>query len=582
METAQVNRLILEVTRLSNQVDEIMGTLTAQQKILKMRGMQLPPAALERLEELQQEMNLLRQTLGEQTPELTQLRALFRTMTQINSILDLQQVLDEVMETFVELTGAERGLILLQNPETREMEIQVLRGMDRDAMNKVGFNVSRTVVREVATKGQPIVATNALEDEKLGAQESIISYAVRSIICVPLKVKDETIGVAYSDHRYRKELFGEQELRSLVAFANQAAIAIENARLFENLQRRLAEITEIRNFLDSVFNSIISGVVTLNENGIIITINPAAEFILGIEAQHSIGKYYTEVFPTFFEGFAEILNSVMAHGKQQVVEINPLLPSRGAVYLKFNLTPLRDWATQAISGVTVVIDDLTELKQRDETLRVVNTYLSAEMVANIQSLDQLGLGGEDREITAIFADVRGFTSFSEKLEPEVLMSVINQYLAVSSDSVQHYQGVIDKFMGDAVLGLYNTQLNPQDDHAVRCVLSAIKIIEDVEALHKELPPNHQLRYGIGIHTGAATIGNIGSPSRKEFTAIGEAVDYCKKLQETAGGGEIVISPETYEQIKHAVECEAVERTLRHSEDVITVYRVAGVKPDFQL
>lgn len=577
METSQVNRLILEVTRLGNQMDEVMGMLAAQQKVLKMRGMQLPPNVMERLDSVQQEVNQLRQMLGDQTPELTQLRALFRTIIQINSSLDLQQVLNEVMDTFVELTGAERGLILLINPDTRDMEIKVLRGMDQETMSKGSFNVSRTVVREVASKGQPIVATNALEDERLSAQESIISYAVRSIICVPLKVKDEIIGVAYSDHRYRKELFGEQELRSLVAFANQAAIAIENARLFENLQQRLAEVTEIRNFLDNIFNSIISGVITLNEDGIVITTNPAAEHILGIKAHSSYGKYYTEVFPTLFEGFEELLNRVLTQGKQQVTEINPVLSHRGSVYLKLSLTPLRDWSTQDINGVTIVIDDLTELKQRDETLRVVNTYLSAEMVANIQSLDQIGLGGEDREITAIFADVRGFTTFSEKLDPEVLMSIINQYLAVSSNAVQDYQGVIDKFMGDAVLGLYNTQLNPQDDHAIRCVMSAIKIVQDVDALHQKLPANYQLRYGIGIHTGPATIGNIGSASRKEFTAIGEAVDYAKKYQETASGGEIVISPATYEQIKHAVDCEPIERQLRNSEEVVSLYRVIGIK-----
>ncbi len=577
METTQVNRLILEVTRLGNQMDEVMGMLTAQQKVLKMRGMQLPPNVMERLEAVQHDTSQLRHMLSDQTPELTQLRALFRTIIQINASLDLQQVLNEVMDTFVELTGAERGLILLIDPETREMDVKVLRGMDQETMNKGSFNVSRTVVREVASKGQPVVATNALEDERLSAQESIISYAVRSIICVPLKVKDEIIGVAYSDHRYRKELFGEQELKSLVAFANQAAIAIENARLFENLQRRLAEITEIRNFLDNVFNSIISGVITLNEDGIVITTNPAAEHILGIEGHSSYGKYYTEVFPTLFEGFEELLNRVMTQGKQQVTEINPVLSHRGSVYLKLSLTPLRDWATQAISGVTIVIDDLTELKQRDETLRVVNTYLSEEMVSNIQSLDQLGLGGDDREITAIFADVRGFTTFSERLEPEVLMSVINQYLAISSKVLQDFQGVIDKFMGDAVLGLYNTQLNPLQDHALRCVLSAIKIVQDVEALHKELPPNYQLRYGIGIHTGPATIGNIGSASRKEFTAIGEAVDYAKKYQETAGGGEIVISPATYEQIKHAIECEPIERTLRNSQEVVSLYRVIRIK-----
>ena len=132
-------------------------------------------------------------------------------------------------------------------------------------------------------------------------------------------------------------------------------------------------------------------------------------------------------------------------------------------------------------------------------------------------------------------------------------------------------------MGDAVLGLYNTQLNPQEDHALRAVASAIIMMNEVAELHKSLPDNQKLLYGIGIHTGPATLGNIGSPSRKEFTAIGEAVVDAKKLQECALGGEIIISEETCAMVKNRYECEQVERQLRGEKEYRRMYKVLSIR-----
>ncbi|MFP4321704.1 MAG: GAF domain-containing protein [Anaerolineales bacterium] len=572
METSQVSKLLVEVTRLSKTVQEVSDLLAAQQNFLRMRQIALDEQLVPDIQGVAEQLDHIRETLDAQQPELAQLRALVRTMAAISSTLDLNHILNNVMDTFIELTEAERGLIVLRDPDTHELDFRIVRGMDEMTMHKGSFLVSRTVVEDVASKGQPVITTNALEDKRYSAQESIISYAVRSIICVPLKVKEDVIGVAYADHRYRKELFGEKETNFLMGFANQAAVAIENARLFDDVQRSLDEIIEIRNFLDSIFTSIVSGIITLNEHGTVINANRSAEDILGISALHSIGKPYTDIFPALYEGFDDLLSRVQFERTQQIIEINPVLPDRGAVHLNLKLSPLVDADSQRTQGVTIVIDDLTAIKRNDETLRVVNTYLSEEMVSNIQSIDQLGLGGEDREVSAIFADVRNFTTFSEQLAPETLMTVINQYLSVSSAAIQGQQGVIDKFMGDAVLGLYNTQLNPQDDHALRAVYAAVHILEDVTALHAQLPPDQQLDFGIGIHTSFVTVGNVGSPSRKEFTAIGEAVNLAKKLQECATAGELVFSEATYQQVRHAVEAEPVERQMRGADTTTLMYR----------
>ena len=135
-------------------------------------------------------------------------------------------------------------------------------------------------------------------------------HAPRSIICVPLIFKGQVTGVLYADNRHIPDLFGEREVSLLVAFANQAAIAIENARLFDRVRRTLVEITEIKELMDNVLASIASGVITTNNDGIIITYNQAAEHILGVPYADAVNQPLQAVLPDVFEGFDSITQTV--------------------------------------------------------------------------------------------------------------------------------------------------------------------------------------------------------------------------------------------------------------------------------
>jgi adenylate cyclase len=189
-------------------------------------------------------------------------------------------------------------------------------------------------------------------------------------------------------------------------------------------------------------------------------------------------------------------------------------------------------------------------------MREVRRYLPLALVENIHSADLTSIGGQEREISVLFADVRGFTSFSEQLEPEYLMQIINRYLGVATDAVNLYEGVIDKYLGDAITVLFNTSLNPQPDHASRAVRAAMRIVKEVNVLHERLPERERLFYGIGIHTGLAVLGNVGGAERREFTAIGDAVDLSKLLQENAQPGEVLISTVTAGWVREDFELES--------------------------
>jgi adenylate cyclase len=578
LETANFNPIPQdELHRLSRQIGELEGMLRAQHDILRQRGIGMPQDVLEKLFYMRADVDGLTERLVDESTELDQLRALAQTTQLINSSLEPDDVLNGVLDMAIALTGAERGYIVLRSSSTGELQFRTARDFNRQSIDENKFTVSRTIMLEAAESGQPVVAQDAMADPKYDAQKSIVAYAPRSIICVPLIFKGDVTGVLYADNRRVPNLFGEREVSLLVAFANQAAIAIENARLFDRVRRTLIEITEIKELMDNVLASIASGVITTNNDGIIITYNQAAEHILGVPYSYAVNQPLQAVLPDVFEGFDSLTQMVREENRQQVVEIEPVLAERGPVNLSMKLTPLKD-ADGVTYGMTVVVDDLTEIKKRDATLNVVRTYLPPSLVRNIQSIDNLGLGGDEREISVIFADVRGFTTFSEHLDPELLMNVIGQYLTVSSDAIELYDGIIDKYMGDAVVGLFNTQLNPQEDHAVRAVRAALSMAYDVRALHEVLPKEQRLFYGIGVDTGMAMLGNVGSPSRKEFTAIGLPFNFAKLLQENALAGEIIISENTYQLVKDVFVTEPLEpRKIKGYTSFSVMYRVSGVR-----
>ena len=578
--TQHFDTLSSEVMRLNLLTQEVQNMLTAQTQLLAVRNLGLPQDVLTEVNVLSELMDNFNYQIEEEITELAQLRALTSTASIINSSLAWDEVIPNAMDLVIGLTGAERGYIMLRDDKTGKWEVTVARNMDKMTIEEDDLAFSQTIVDQVIQTAQPLLSDDVQSDSMFDPSVSMLRFDLRSLMCVPLIYQHEVSGVIYVDNSLQEGTFGKKELRLLAAFANQAAIAIKNAELYERVRSQINEVAEIRQFLDNVFASIGSGVITTDAEGYVRTMNTAAEEILEISAEESIGEGLLNILPSIYEGFENLLDAVMAQGEVETTELNPVLPTRGPSFLMLKLSPLRDEEDNTL-GVAIVIDDLTEIKRRDETINVIRTYLPmGSDIDSIDSIDSLGLGGEERVISVVSADVRGFTSHSEKLPPEVLLQEINQYLGIASDAIAHNRGIIDKFMGDAIVGLYNTQFNDDEEHALNAVRTAYDITQQVHAFHATLPPpppgiNH-LSFGIGVHTDWAMLGNVGSPSRKEFTALGKAVSLSKKLEGIAERYEVIISAETYELVQDFVEVEAIERATKSGDSVIQGYLVMGM------
>jgi signal transduction histidine kinase len=179
--------------------------------------------------------------------EHARLAAIFRVSHALGSSLLLDDALTQVMDAVIQLTGAERGCVMLFD-EAGGLDLRAARNLERETLSQKEMEFSRTVVETVARTGKPVLTTNAQKDPRFSDQQSVMLYNLRAILCVPLCVKDHILGVIYADHRIHAGLFTERDLELLSSFAEQAAIAIENARLYTLTDQELsARVTELEN-----------------------------------------------------------------------------------------------------------------------------------------------------------------------------------------------------------------------------------------------------------------------------------------------------------------------------------------------
>ena len=567
MDTAKIKSISINdrVISITQQSAKLRNSLDSQRAPEVIDGLKTLENSLERVSELIIPFEL----------QYSHLKALAGIAQVVNSTLEIDEVLQTVMDTIVRLTGAERGFLMLRD-ERGEMAIRIARNWEQESINKNEFAISRTVIERVINGGEAILTTNAREDPRFGEQESIIAFNLRSILCVPLTVKSELIGVIYADNRIRSGIFSESDRDLLLGFANQAAVAIENARLFSSLKRTLEEVTELKNLMDDVFASIVSGVITADVQDQITLCNRAAAAILGQASAEIVGRPLGEVIPTFADEILPHLASVRK-SEQPIVglELSHTLPERGYVDWRFNLSPLKD-AGQKTQGVAIVLDDMTERKKLEAQRGLLRRMVSPAVLDQIDP-NSLQIGGKKVDITILFADIRGFTAYSEQHTPEDLVAVLNRYLAAAADAVLAHEGTVDKFLGDAVMAWYNAPL-PQPDHTLRAVKSALTLRGTIANLHAEMPIETHLDFGVGIHYGEAILGWIGTEKRLEFTSLGDSVNTTKRIQENSAKNQILISSEAYERVKNEIDAKPfAPLTVKGKTQPLEVYELLGLK-----
>lgn len=202
-------------------------------------------------------------------------------------------------------------------------------------------------------------------------------------------------------------------------------------------------------------------------------------------------------------------------------------------------------------------------------------YLSPQLADKILSSgDIIGAGPQRKMMTVLFADIRGFSTLTDSLEPEELFHLLNNYLSEMTKLIYQYEGTLNKIIGDGMLIFFGDPI-PMDDHAQRSVLMAIEMQKKVFDLKKEwLHYGYELGMGIGINTGYMTVGNIGSDMHMDYTVIGNQVNVAARLESLAKPGQILVSQRTYSRISNLVEVEKMgEIRVKGVHNPVITYNV---------
>lgn len=225
-------------------------------------------------------------------------------------------------------------------------------------------------------------------------------------------------------------------------------------------------------------------------------------------------------------------------------------------------------------------DKMEDLLIDDELRKVIQLfrrYVAPQVVDEILKTagsGEIDLSGELREVTILFADIRNFTSIAEKMQPHEVVDLLNTYLGEMTHMVFRYDGTVDKYIGDAIMAVFNAPVS-QEDHAWLAVSAAFSIQEAVEKLKSVNP---LISVGIGINTGSAVLGNVGTDLHLDYTVIGDSVNVAARLCREAGPGQLLVSSKTYDFVADRVEVNQLEpKKFKGKTKPIQIFDVIGLK-----
>ncbi|MCR5215302.1 MAG: adenylate/guanylate cyclase domain-containing protein [Eubacterium sp.] len=223
---------------------------------------------------------------------------------------------------------------------------------------------------------------------------------------------------------------------------------------------------------------------------------------------------------------------------------------------------------------------ILEQSRKKKVLNAFKKYVAPQIVEEIAKKGdfQVKVGGENRDIAVLFVDIRGFTTMSEALEPEKVVEILNEYLALTTKAIFDNSGTLDKFVGDAAMAVFNSPFD-LEDYEFKAVCAAMDIVRGGQELEKVLLEKYgrTVGFGVGVNVGPAVVGNIGCDFRMDFTAIGDTVNTAARLEANAKKGQVLISDVLYERVKDRVKVNDIgEIPLKGKSKGVFVYEVTEV------
>ncbi len=461
----------------------------------------------------------------------------------VSGDLDLDSLLEKIMQATTMLTAAERSTLFIHDPETGELWSRVAQGGERKEIRLPSYG---GLAGAAFTSGETLNIVDAYADARFNPEfDRQTGFKTRSILCMPLADRlGQPIGVMQVLNKAGGPFTVLDETR-LKAFSAQAAVALENAKLFQ-------DVLQLKNYNEGILKSLSNGVVTVDSKFVVTKINEAALRILGHLEEDLVGRPVAQVFDNANKWIIKSLDYVSKTGANDYHADADLMREDGSM-ISVNLTvaPLLDIDANPI-GFLLVFEDLT----REKRIRVtMSRYLAKEVVDKLLESDEDAFLASSQQATVLFSDIRHFARITETLGADETVHMLNTYFTEMVDVVLRHGGILDKYIGDAIMAVFGAPLVVPRD-ADNAVAASIEMVRALERFNQQrtscgLEP---IEVGIGISTGEVVAGSIGTTKRMDYTVIGESVNLAARLEGANKhyGTSVLVSDTTISQMKSAL------------------------------
>ncbi len=467
-------------------------------------------------------------------------KELFEITKAISTEIQLHPLMQKIMATATTILEADRSTLFLHDPKTNDLWAMVAEGL---GTKEIRFPSHLGIAGSVFTTGTMTNIPDAYADPRFNQEIDVkTGYKTDTILSMPVLNKDGIpIGVIQCLNK-KGGPFTEQDEQRIQSFAAQAAIAIENARLFE-------DVMNMKNYNESILESMSSGLVTFDDEKRAEKINRVAKTILEMGEDDILSLTAVDVFSGPNEWAAKAVDTVMETGEPDLA-VDALLVDAKGVEKSVNWTtlPLIN-AKNKVIGTLAAFEDISGEKRLKGTLA---RYMTKEVADQLMEAGAAELGGQTKEATVLFSDIRSFTTLSEQMGAPETVAMLNEYFTEMVDVIFAHGGILDKYIGDAIMAVYGTPFATSEDadKAVRTAIDMMRVLKSFNS-RRIAAGQDAIDIGIGLSTAEIVVGNIGSLKRMDYTVIGDGVNLAARLEgaNKVYGSHILVSEFTVAQLK---------------------------------
>ena len=505
-------------------------------------------------------------------------------VSDVTAEIDLSALLKRVMEEATRMLNADRATLFLNDEKTNELFSRVAMG---EGIGEIRLPNTAGIAGSVFTSGETMNIPYAYADLRFNPSfDKQTGYFTRSILCVPVTNKNGKVIGCTQVLNKKGGKFTEEDESRLKAFTQQVAIALENAKLFD-------DVSKSRQYNESMLSSMSNGVITIDGDGKIVTCNRSGLKILKTFEKNILDTNSEDFFRDNNSWVEEKIKNVKETKEPDIImdaelEIKDSETEKNEM-ISVNLTILplinedsegRTDKKDDFLGILLMIEDISSEKRMKSTMsRYMDPGIADQLLEDGADI----MGGLDTTATLLFSDLRSFTNITESLGAQGTVKLLNEYFEIMVECISEQGGMLDKFIGDAIMAAFGLPISHEDDED-RGVKAGINMISRLwkwnELREKDGKP--PLDMGLGLNTDKIVAGNIGSQKRMDYTMIGDGVNLAARSESACKqyNARILISDFTFKKLKGTYRIRNIDDVVvKGKTEPIGVYEVLDYHND---